>query len=247
MKILAIIPSRYLSTRFPGKPLIDIKGKTMIQRVYEQTAKSTRIHQLIVATDDERIFHHVESFGGKAIMTSVNHATGTDRCNEVMSTIGHEFDFAINVQGDEPFLVPEQIDELCDCMDYTTELATLAKSIEDEATLFDTNEAHVVFDKNHDALYFSRNVIPFQHKKAKELWLKGFPYYKHVGLYAYRKDILQKIASLPQSALELAEGLEQLRWLEAGFKVKIGFTKYESVCIDSPEDLQKINYYELPK
>lgn len=246
MKILAIIPSRYASTRFPGKPLVDIKGKTMIQRVYEQTAKSTRIDKLIVATDDERIFKHVEGFGGRAIMTSSSHATGTDRCNEVMNKMGQEFDFAINVQGDEPFLVPEQIDELCNCMSEATQLATLAKSIEDENTLFDTNEAHVVFDKNQDALYFSRNVIPFQHKKAKELWLKGFPYYKHVGLYAYRKDILEKITFLPQSALELAEGLEQLRWLEAGFKVKIGFTKYESVCIDSPEDLEKVNHYALP-
>ena len=243
MKVLGIIPARYASTRFPGKPLIDIRGKTMIQRVYEQVKKCKNLNEVIVATDDERIHSHVELFGGKVIMTSKKHPSGTDRCNEVLSTLSETYDFVINIQGDEPFVHPEQIDQLIDLLDRDIELATLAKKIEQHHKLLDPNAVKVVIDHLGFAIYFSRAAIPFNRDTKKhEDWLLKTDYFKHIGIYAYRSDVLKKITSLPPSALETIESLEQLRWLENGYKIKVGITDLESPNIDSPEDLSNLNF-----
>jgi 3-deoxy-manno-octulosonate cytidylyltransferase (CMP-KDO synthetase) len=241
MKILGIIPSRYNSTRFPGKPLIDINGKTMIQRVYEQVLQAGHLTDLVVATDDNRIFEHVKSFDGKVIMTSSSHESGTDRCAEVIEKLDENYNIVINIQGDEPFIDPNQINQLCQCFDdEKTDIATLIKKIETEGELFNPNKPKVVFDKNDFALLFSRNTIPFLKEFEKKQWLNNHTYFKHIGIYGYRVSVLKKISALPISKLEQSEGLEQLRWLENGLNIKVAKTTFEAIAIDSPEDLEKL-------
>lgn len=241
IKILGIIPSRYGSSRFPGKPLIDLAGKSMIQRVYEQAKKSRSLSEVIVATDDERILQHVESFGGKAMMTSASHQSGTDRCAEVSEKLNSDHDAVINIQGDEPFINPEQIDLLAKCFeDKNTELATLINQTDDSNLIQNPNRIKVVIDKNNQALYFSRSPIPFQKEKPVSEWAKNHPYYLHIGIYGYRSDVLKKITQLPVSPLEKTESLEQLRWLENGYRMKLAETKFESYSIDSPEDVNAV-------
>lgn len=241
MKILGIIPARYASTRFPGKPLIDIYGKTMIQRVFEQCKKSKSLDEIIVATDDLRIFNHVESFGGKAIMTKSEHPSGTDRCQEVAAHFKGKFDAVINIQGDEPFIFPEQIDELASCFkDANTEIATLVKQVTDTEQLTNAGFVMTAVDVNGFALYFSRFPIPFLKSRPQNEWLKHHVYLDHVGIYGYKTDVLEKICELPPSSLEIAESLEQLRWLENGFKIKTQRTNFESYPVDTPEDLAKL-------
>jgi 3-deoxy-manno-octulosonate cytidylyltransferase (CMP-KDO synthetase) len=238
MKITGIIPARYASTRFPGKPLIDIGGKSMIRRVYEQASKSQLLRQVIVATDDERIAEHVSGFGGKAHLTSAAHQSGTDRCAEVAAS-HPDSDVFINIQGDEPFIDPRQIDLLCHCFQQAdTNLATLVKKIGDISELLSYNTPKVVFNQNHEAIYFSRNPIPFLRDQEPGDWLQHHSFYKHIGIYGYRKEALQQITKLPVSALEQAEALEQLRWIENGFRIKIAVTEVESISIDTPQDLE---------
>lgn len=239
--IVGIIPARYASTRFPGKPLIDIKGKSMLQRVYEQAAKSMSLNRVVVATDDQQIFDHVKNFGGDVVMTAANHPSGTDRCRDALQQLNENYNYVINIQGDEPFIVPEQIDELAAVLqDGTVELATQMIEAESYEILFDKGEVKITLNTNNEALYFSRMVIPFIKGVEEKEWHRHHRYYRHVGMYAYRKDILKKITTLPVSSLEKAESLEQLRWLENGFKIKCVETKYESHCIDTPEDVEKV-------
>ena len=242
LRFVAIIPARYASTRFPGKPLVDIGGKTMIQRVYDQVSKV--LDDVYVATDDQRIFDNVRSFDGKVIMTSDAHRSGTDRCYEAFTKLDDWFDVVINVQGDEPFIQPEQIEVLRDCFaDEETQIATLVKKITERdgvEVLFNPNSPKVVIDKQNNALYFSRSPIPYKRGSDEKNWIAEHDYYKHVGVYAYRSEVLSQIVQMPPSKLELAESLEQLRWLENGLKIKAGFTDVETVGIDTPEDLEKI-------
>jgi len=238
--ILGIIPARYASSRFPGKPLIDILGISMIQRVYEQALKSALLKDVVVATDDERIFKHVESFGGKVVYTKEDHPSGTDRCFEAFQIMDDDFEYIINIQGDEPFIDPSQIDLLSEVCTGTTELATLIIPVDSHEVLFDLGEVKITLNKEMEALYFSRMVIPFIKGQPQEEWHKHHQYYRHVGMYAYRKDILEQITKLTPSSLEIAESLEQLRWLENGFKVKCAITNFDSHCIDTPEDIEKV-------
>ncbi len=240
MNILGIIPARYASTRFPGKMLADIAGKSMVQRVYEQASKATSLKKVVVATDNEQIYKHVQAFGGEVVMTAENHPSGTDRCYEALQHIGMHYDFVVNIQGDEPFIQPAQIDTLTSVLTPDAELSTLIKTIDDYRTLSDIGEAHVVINTRQEAIYFSRSIIPFVRGEATENWLDKHTFYKHVGLYAYRTDILEEITKLPVSALEKAESLEQLRWIENGYRIKVAFTDMESVCIETPEDLQRV-------
>ncbi|MCF6352079.1 MAG: 3-deoxy-manno-octulosonate cytidylyltransferase [Cyclobacteriaceae bacterium] len=247
IKILGIIPARFQSTRFPGKVLVDIKGKSMVQRVYEQATKSTHLTKVIIATESEEVKKHIEAFGGEAILTSDTHVSGTDRCYEALKLQTEAYDYVINIQGDEPFIAPSQIDELAQLLDARlpdeqgqVELATLIKKISTSAELFNYGEVKTVFNKNMEALYFSRQPIPYCRNQGEMEWLTHQDYYKHIGIYAYRVDVLEKISKLPISALEKAESLEQLRWIENGFKVKLAYTKHESVCIDTKEDLEKV-------
>jgi 3-deoxy-manno-octulosonate cytidylyltransferase (CMP-KDO synthetase) len=241
LNFIALIPARFASTRFPGKPLAQIGGKTMIQRVYEQVSKS--INDVFVATDDQRIYESVVSFGGKAIMTSENHRSGTDRCFEAYQAIHQDFDVIINIQGDEPFIQPEQIEELKNCfLDPKTDIATLVKKIaedESEAILFNSNSPKVVISNNNTALYFSRSPIPYLRNYPENEWTKHHTFYKHIGIYAYTPQALAKISQLQPSELEIAESLEQLRWLQNGLTIKIGYTDVETIGIDTPEDLEK--------
>jgi 3-deoxy-manno-octulosonate cytidylyltransferase (CMP-KDO synthetase) len=246
MKILGIIPARYASTRFPGKPLVEIAGTSMIQRVYNRVQKSQSLSHIIIATDDQRIFDHAKSFGANVVLTSNQHTSGTDRCNEVLNTIEEEYDFVINIQGDEPFIHPEQIDQLSSLLSKNVELATLAKKISDPKRLLDSNSVKVIFDKNQYAIYFSRHPIPFNRDQSNpEKWLEYHTYYKHIGMYAYRSDVLNKIAQLEPSSLEKSESLEQLRWMENSLKIKVGITDLESPNIDSPEDIENLNLKKL--
>lgn len=243
MKILGVIPSRYASTRFPGKPLIDINGKSMIQRVYEQAKKAAALSEVVVATDDDRIFNHVKSFGGKVIMTSPSHESGTERCAEVLGKLDASFDVVINIQGDEPFINPEQINQLCSCFhDEKTDIATLIKKINTEEELFNPNRPKVEIDNNNFAIMFSRNAIPDLLNTKKENWLSEHIFYKHIGIYGYRNDVLAKISKLPPSPLEQKERLEQLRWIENNYAIKVAVTTHEAIAIDTPEDLQKITF-----
>ena len=239
MRILGVIPARYASTRFPAKPLIDIAGVTMIERVYRQVKKSRSIAKVTVATDHPKIFDHVQSFGGDVCMTSESHASGTDRCFEVLEKQSEKFDYVINIQGDEPFIEPEQIDLLASSLDGKTELATLSKKIEDSEQLFSPNIVKLVVDKNGKALYFSRSPIPHIRNVAHNEWLSKHTFYKHIGMYAYRADILEQITRLGISSLEKSESLEQLRWLENGYSIKVEETIHETIGIDTPEDLEK--------
>lgn len=238
--IIGIIPARYGSSRFPGKPLIEIEGKSMIQRVYEQASKAKCLSKVIVATDDERIFDHVKAFGGEVIMTKKDHPSGTDRCWEAAPLPPEGGGYVINIQGDEPFIVPEQIDELGAILDGEIELATQMIPVDSEEVLFDMGEVKIVLNDKHEALYFSRQAIPFLKNIDPKDWHKNHQYYRHVGMYAYRADVLEKLTQLPPSSLEIAESLEQLRWLEAGFKIKCVITNYDSHCIDTPEDIEKV-------
>lgn len=245
MKFLGIIPARYASTRFPAKPLAMLGGKTVIQRVYEQVAGV--LDDAYVATDDERIEAAVKSFGGKVVMTSVHHKSGTDRCYEAYTKIGGDFDVVVNIQGDEPFIQPSQLEALTACFDdATTQIATLVKPFTADNgfdALENVNSPKVVLNKNMNALYFSRSIIPYQRNAEKEDWLKNHTYYKHIGLYAYRVEVLKEITSLPQSSLELAESLEQLRWIENGYLIKAGITNVETIGIDTPQDLERAEQF----
>ena len=243
MTYIGIIPARYASTRFPGKPLAIIGGRPMIQRVYEQ-AKLV-LDTVIVATDDQRIADAVHGFGGEAVLTSPDHRSGTDRCYEAYIKSGSKADVVINIQGDEPFIQPKQIQLLMSC--FPTEIATLVKPYTDNDTLQDLlnpNTPKVVFsEKDMHALYFSRSVVPYLRSTEQEQWLQKHQYYKHLGMYAYRADILEQITKLPQSTLEKAESLEQLRWLENGYTIKVAITDIQSIGIDTPEDLKKANAF----
>lgn len=242
MRFVGIIPARFASTRFPGKPLVDIGGKSMIQRVYEQVSKV--LADVYVATDDQRIFDAVLAFGGRAIMTSDQHKSGTDRCYEAYSKLSGNFDVVINVQGDEPFIQPEQIETLKDCFKSTeTEIATLAKRFTEKdgfEALNNPNSPKLVVNKSDEAMYFSRSIIPFRRGAETVDWISLNTYLKHVGIYAYRADVLRQLTQLEQSPLEISESLEQLRWLENGFRIKVGYTDVETVGIDTPEDLEKV-------
>jgi len=241
MKILGIIPARYASTRFPGKPLVDIAGKSMIQRVYEQAKKCSQLSEVIVATDDDRIFEHVNSFGGKAEMTSSTHQSGTDRCAEVAEK-HPEYDVIINIQGDEPYIDPGQISKLISCFDDPgTQIATLIKKVSNEQELHNTNSPKVIVNKNAEAIYFSRSPLPHIRGQEPQNWFQHFTYFKHIGIYGYRVDILKQITKLPVSTLEKAESLEQLRWIENGYKIKVAETEIETIAIDTPGDLEKLS------
>jgi len=244
MNIVGIIPSRFASTRFPGKPLIDIGGKTMIQRVYEQACKSKLLSKVVVATDDINIEQHVKSFGGNVVMTSDQHQSGTDRCFEAITKVSSTADVVINIQGDEPFIHPEQIDLVASCFaDPKVQIATLVKKLTEMDDLVSNTIMKVIMNKNKEAIYFSRQAIPYIRGKEQNDWLNHFTYYKHIGIYAYTVSTLKEITSLEQSSLELAESLEQLRWIENGYKIKIEVTDFESVSVDAPEDLKKLQKY----
>lgn len=238
MKFIGIIPARYASTRFPGKPLALLGGKPVIQHVYEKVAA---VHEAAyVATDDERIYDVVKSFGGQVVMTRTDHKSGTDRIEEAIEKIGGEWDVVVNVQGDEPFVAKSQLDTICHCFDDpTTQIATLGKPFESMEAVQNPNSPKIVVDNMGFAMYFSRSVIPYVRGKEKSSWLTHYPFLKHLGIYAYRKDVLRQVTQLPQSSLEIAESLEQLRWLQNGFKIKVGTTDVETVGIDTPQDLER--------
>jgi 3-deoxy-manno-octulosonate cytidylyltransferase (CMP-KDO synthetase) len=268
MKFIGVIPARYASSRFPGKPLVDIGGKSMIQRVYEQAKKAESLSRVVVATDDERIFKHVESFGGEVMMTSNKHESGTDRCAEVLQYANAEavindldsnknassfafkikrekttFDAVINIQGDEPFIDPAQINQVAEILrGGVFHIATLAKRLDDSELIQNPNVVKVVFSTDSRALYFSRSPIPYLRNVPQSEWHLSGAFFKHLGLYGYKSSALRSLAELPQSGLEKWESLEQLRWLEAGFTIGIGITELESIGIDMPEDLAKIKH-----
>ena len=241
MKFIGVIPARYASTRFPGKPLAMLGGKSVIQRVYEQV--SSVLDCAYVATDDERILQAVEAFGGKAVMTSPDHKSGTDRIEEAVRKNGGSFDVVINIQGDEPFIQRSQLEEIIRCFDDAeTQIATLGKPFDKAqgfAAVENPNSPKIVVDNRGYALYFSRSVIPFIRGKETTEWMDHYPFLKHLGIYAYRTEVLHEITRLSQSSLELAESLEQLRWLQNVYRIKVGLTDVETVGIDTPEDLER--------
>ena len=238
MKFIGLIPARYASTRFPGKPLALLGGKPVIQRVYEQV--TSVLDDACVATDDERIYNCVKEFGGKVVMTRTDHKSGTDRIEEAIEKIGGDYDVIVNIQGDEPFIQRSQIETVCSCFDdEETQIATLGKPFTSMDAVANPNSPKIVVDNNNFAMYFSRSIIPFVRGKEQTEWLDHYPFLKHLGIYAYRREVLRKITQLPQSSLEIAESLEQLRWLQTGFKIKVGLTDIETVGIDTPEDLER--------
>lgn len=243
MKALIVIPSRFASTRFPGKPLLNIEGKSLIQRTWLQANKVKGDNTVVVATDDKEIFAHVESFGGKAIMTSVDHFSGTDRCFEAAHIINTEFDILVNLQGDEPFIQPSQIESLINLFDGNTQIATLKKKLETGEDIFNENYVKVVCDNRNNALLFSRQALPFQRGVEKTLWQQNHNYYRHLGIYAFSSSVINSLKTLTPSPLEKAEMLEQLRWLESGFKIKVAETDFQSPAIDSPEDLNAVKLF----
>ena len=244
MKILGIIPARYASSRFPGKPLVVINGKTMIQRVYEQALQCNRLTKVIVATDNEPIFNHVRLFRGNVLMPSEQHRSGTERCLEVVENLHHageDYDYVINIQGDEPYIEPRQISQVADCLtNKNCMLATLIKKITSPEELTNPNVVKVAIASNGSALLFSRSAIPFIRGRDQKEWLSATAFYKHIGIYGYHSTVLEKIVALPVSPLETAESLEQLRWLEHGYSIQTQITEFESVAIDIPADLLKI-------
>lgn len=241
MRILGVIPARYGSTRFPGKPLALIGDKTMIRRVYEQCAQTQSLEKVIVATDDQRIFDHVKSWGGNVAMTSENHQSGTDRCNEVLGQQKENFDVVVNIQGDEPFIEPSQIEKVTESFaNKGTQISSLAKKISKSEELFNPNSVKVVIGEKGQALYFSRSVIPFIRGANEEEFIQRHEFYKHLGIYAYRSEVLKEICQLPSSILEKAESLEQLRWLSAGYQISMQITDIEGLAVDTPEDLSKL-------
>ena len=245
MKVLTIIPARYASTRFPAKPLALLGGKPIVQRVYEQVSKV--VERVIVATDDERIYNTVVSFGGEVVMTSPDHKSGTDRCTEAYEKLGYEADIVINVQGDEPFVAPEQIEALIGCFDSeAVDIATLVKPFSAESgieALENPNSPKVVMNEQGEAIYFSRSVVPYLRGVERSEWLKYHTFYKHIGIYAFRAKVLNEVTTLEQTPLEKAESLEQLRWLESGYKIKVGVTDIETIGIDTPEDLERAEQF----
>lgn len=242
MKFIGIIPARYASSRFPGKPLAILGGKYVIQRVYETV--SDVLDEAYVATDDERIYNAVIGFGGKAVMTRTDHQSGTDRIEEAVEKLGTNADVIVNVQGDEPFIKRSQIETVCRCFDNAeTQIATIGKPFETMDAVESPNSPKIVIDNRGYAMYFSRSIIPFVRGIEHEEWLKNYPFLKHLGLYAYRKEVLKEVTKLPQSSLEKAEILEQLRWLQNGYKIKVGITNFETVGIDTPEDLERAEQF----
>ena len=242
MKLIGIIPARFASTRFPGKPLAILGGKTVIERVYEKV--SSVLSDCYVATDDQRIADAVVAFGGSVVMTSADHKSGTDRIAEAIEKIGGVVDVVVNVQGDEPFIHPEQIVTLCHCFDDPeTQIATLGKPFESIEAAENPNSPKIVVDNRGFALYFSRSIIPFVRGVDRQEWLDHYPFLKHLGLYAYRREVLLAVTRLPQSSLEKAESLEQLRWLQNGYRIRVGITHQETVGIDTPEDLERAEKY----
>jgi 3-deoxy-manno-octulosonate cytidylyltransferase (CMP-KDO synthetase) len=252
-KVLGVIPSRYASTRFPGKPLVDINGKSMIRRVVEQCQKAKKLDKVIVATDDKRIYDHVLEFGGNAMMTADTHKSGTERCGEVIEKLEDKeefFDIVVNIQGDEPFISPAHINKVCDILlnDDQAEIGSLAKKITTEEELFNENVVKVVMteesedEEPRDALYFSRHPIPFMRGKKQSEWLANANYYKHIGIYAFNIDEFYEIQEIEKSMLEDAESLENLRWLSHHFTIQIAEIKEDIIGIDTPEDLNKINF-----
>lgn len=242
LKIIGVIPARYASTRFPGKVLTQICAKPMVQWVYERALNAKKLNDLFVATDDERIKTKVIEFGGKVIMTSPTHASGTDRVAEAVEKI--DADIVVNIQGDEPMISSEAIDEVLEPFfgDSQVQMTTLCRLAENKDEIFAPNTARVVFDQNYNALYFSRSVIPFNREKNKDFWLEDTNYYQHIGVYAYRKLFLNTLAKLPQTPLEKIEKLEQLRVLESGFQIRVVETKYSPICVDVPEDVEKVEH-----
>ena len=247
MKVVGIIPARYASTRFPGKPLALIKGKPMIQRVYEQALKS-KLDAVVIATDDVRIADAVMDFGGQYVMTSPNHRSGTDRCCEALDLLKTKYDAVVNIQGDEPFIDPKQIDLLVDLIVRDdTPLASLAKRIDDADELFSPNAVKVVVNQEGNAMYFSRNPIPFMRNVDRDEWLAKGRFYKHIGIYAYKADVLHQVAHMEPSSLEQAESLEQLRWLENGLAIRMALSDAENISIDTPDDLHRAEQYAQTK
>jgi 3-deoxy-manno-octulosonate cytidylyltransferase (CMP-KDO synthetase) len=240
MRILGIIPARYASTRFPGKPLVMIQGISMIERVNQQALKSSSLQKVVVATDDERIYNHVKAFGGEVVMTSPHHISGTDRCAEVLAHEKEKWDAVINIQGDEPFIDPHQIDLLAACLKTKAPISTLIKKIETTADLLNPNTPKVVIAANGNAIYFSRQPIPFLKGADKAEWCNNAVYWKHIGLYGYQATVLPELTRLPQGKLEKAESLEQLRWLEHGYAIATAVTETETIAIDTPADLDKL-------
>lgn len=240
MRILGVIPARYASTRLPGKPLLDIGGRSMVQRVVAQASKASGLARVVVATDDVRIVDHVNGFGGHAVLTSPDHPSGTDRCWEAVLRTGEaDFDAVVNIQGDEPFIAPEQIEELCRALaDAPGGIATLAQVVTDDHDLEDPGEVLITTNIHMDALYFSRAAIPWLHRAGVGPRHTQFRFLKHVGLYGFRTEVLRELVALKPSALEMAESLEQLRWLEHGHKVRVGLTDHPSFCVDTPADLE---------
>ncbi len=242
---MAIIPARYASTRFPAKPIALLGGKPIVQRVYEQVSKV--VERVVVATDDEHIYNAVASFGGEVVMTSPNHKSGTDRCAEAYERLGCEVDIIINVQGDEPFVAPEQIEALIKCFDdKTVDIATLVKPFSAEGdieALENPNSPKVIMNERGEAIYFSRSAIPYLRGVERSEWLKCHTFYKHIGIYAFRAKALNEVTALAQTPLEKAESLEQLRWLENGYKIKVGVTDIETIGIDTPEDLERAEQF----
>ena len=240
-RIIGVVPARFASSRLPGKPLLDIDGKSMVQRVVEQAKYCTALAEVVVATDDERILRHVEGFGGNAVMTSANHASGTDRCWEAVQQLGTgRFDAVVNIQGDEPFIASEQIMEVCACLSQPgASIATLAQVVKDDHDLDDPGEVLITVNTQMDALYFSRSAIPYLRNASDGPRHAQFRFLKHVGLYAYTVKALERIVRLPPGPLEMAESLEQLRWLENGERIRIGLTEHLSFCVDTLADLEK--------
>ncbi len=238
MRILGVIPARLGSSRLPGKVLLDIAGRSMVQRVHEQALRCSRLADLVVATDDERVLRHVEGFGGRAVLTRSDHPSGTDRCHEAWERLGGLHDAVVNIQGDEPFLDPAQLDLVCGTLERAgVEVATLAKAVTDDRELDDPGEAHLVVDKDLNALYFSRAAIPFLREPVEGPRHRAFPFLKHVGVYGYHSTVLARLVALRPSPLELAERLEQLRWLENGFRITVALTEHDSFCVDTEADL----------
>lgn len=249
MKLIGVIPARYASVRFPGKPLCQIDGKTMIERVYTNAVAAKSLAEVWVATDDERIYQHVVQFGGRVVMTSESHRSGTDRCAEAALAVAPDAGVVVNIQGDEPFLHPEQIDELTGLFtNESIDIGTLVRQISDNADLHNPNIPKVVLDKGNRALYFSRHTIPFVRDCEPPVSCKMHPFYSHIGIYAYRLPVLLQIVQLPPSELEIAEKLEQLRWLENGFSIYVALSNYPNLAIDTPEDLDKaLRYYHTTR
>jgi 3-deoxy-manno-octulosonate cytidylyltransferase (CMP-KDO synthetase) len=245
MEIIAIIPARFASTRFPAKLLKEIGGKTILQMVYEQCQKTKYLNKVVVATDNEEIFNSAEAFGGEVVMSSIEHKSGTDRCAEILKVYGGKaaYDYVVNIQGDEPTISPETIDKLCLALDHEIEIATVYKKIEKLDSLLSANVVKVISDEKKNALYFSRSPIPHLRDIKVDDWLNHHSFNKHLGIYAFRSDVLEKITRLPQSNLENMEKLEQLRWLSNGFKIKLIETNHESIGIDTPEDFERLKQF----